>query len=216
MKRLILIFVLSLFVSMSLFGVVFGNHSDSSYDGDEVIEKLSNKQSQLKTMIILGAGHFLNSSAGFQQLLQRVEMDELTGSNYDDLRLILNNVIASLESAKATYYELKTLAAGLPYNQIVIDSLKSFDYTGFKTNNGLNNVIFSRVELLLSGGNVTGVYEEIFSKTAELLELLYAVKKSVDNDIFPGITLLWKINQGYFDTLLFGQYVAMIFNTINQ
>jgi hypothetical protein len=213
--------ILTLLLSMALFGLVVANHSETSYDGDEDggDDTLSTMQSQtpgLKIMIVRGAGCFLESNAYFQHFLQRVETAELNGADHAEWRSLLEHAVTGLESAGVTYRQLKNRAAGLPYNPGVIFNLLVFDYRGFRSKNGLNKTVFSRVEYFLSRGNVTGVYGEISARTDELLELLRVVKKSVDSDTLPPIRQLWKINQLYFDTLLFGQYVAMVFNTVKN
>ena len=85
--------------------------------------------------------------------MQKIELAELSGVNYDELRGILNEAISGIESARTTYYDLKNLAAITPYNQSRIDALKSFDYTGFIETHRLNKEIFSKLEALLSSGN---------------------------------------------------------------
>jgi hypothetical protein len=93
-----------------------------------------------------------------------------------------------MESARAIFRELKNLAANTPYNQEVIEKLKSFDYPGFMESKNLNQQVFKQVETLLSQGNVTGVYEQIFLDTGVILEALYRVKQEIDQNLFPGIT----------------------------
>ena len=212
MKRAAFTLVLTLFASMTLLGVVFGNHGETAYGNEN--EGYTNDGSRLKTLIILGAGKFLKSHAHFQQFLHRVELAEISGVNYDEWWGILNDTIYNIECSRVYYYYFKTLAAWTPYNQNFIGALLYFDYKGFQEKRGLNEEIFSRIELLLRTGNVTGVYEEIYRKTGEISRLLRSVKHDLDKDIFPGIPLLWKINQKYFDALLFGQYAAMVFNEV--
>lgn len=212
MKKLSLIGMIMLFASMTLFGLVVGNHGESGYNsGDDGNKSATNP---LKTLIIVGAGHFIQSHAGFQQFLHKIELAELYGVNYDELRGILNETVSSIESAKTAYFDLIKLAAVTPYNQSFIDALKSFDYDDFRESHNLNPVIFSRLESLLRDGNVTGVYEEIYAKINEISQLLHTVKLTVDKDIFPEIPVLLEINQIYFDSYLFGQYAAMIFKEV--
>jgi hypothetical protein len=197
---------------MTLFGVVVGNDGESAYANEN--EGYNIGGGKLKTLIILGAGKFLKSHAGFQQLLHRVELAEISGVNYDEWREILNDTISNIEGARVYYHYLKTLAAKTPYNQTFIGALLYFDYTGFREKHGLNKEIFSGLELLLRDGNVTGVYENFRTKTGEISRLLSSLEQDLDKDIFPKIPLLWEINQKYFDTLLFGQYAAMIFKEV--
>jgi hypothetical protein len=212
MKRAASIVVLTLFVSISLLGVVFGNHGESAYANEN--EGYDIGGGKVKTLIILGAGKFLTSHANFQEFLHHVELAEISGVNYDEWREILNDTISHIQHSRVYYYFLKILAAKTPYNQTFTGALLYFDYTGFREKHGLNKDIFSRVELLLRTGNVTGVYEEIFANTGEISGLLRSLKQDLDNDLFPGIPLLWEINQKYFDTQLFGQYAAMIFKEV--
>jgi hypothetical protein len=212
MKKISLILVLTLFGSITLFGLVFGNHVDYGYngngDGDKAIPN------PLKTLIIKGAGQFIQSHAGFQRLLHKIELAELYGVDYVELRDLLNETITNIESANITYYDFIKLAYVTPYNPSFIAALESFDYDNFKGKYNLNAVVFSRLVTLLRSGNLTGVIEYIYAKTGEISRLLGMVKSNVDKDIFPGIPVLWQINQVYFDAYLFGQYAAMIFNDI--
>jgi len=92
-----------------------------------------------------------------------------------------------------------------PYNDSFIAALASFDYDGFMEKRHLNAVVFTRLASLLRSGDLTGVYRDIYQKTGEISQLLYTVKSAVDKDIFPGIPLLWDINQ---------QYAAMVFSIV--
>jgi hypothetical protein len=212
MKKLSLLGMVMLFASMTLFGVVIANHGDSGYNGGgEGYKAIDNP---LKTLVITGAGHFIQSHTLFQQFLHKIELAELYGVNYDELQGILNEAITGIESAKKTYYEFIKLAAVTPYNTSFIYALQSFNYDEFREKHRLNGVIFSRLASLLRSGDLTGVYQEIYQKTGEISRLLHKVKYAVDKDIFPRITVLWEINQVYFDSYFFGQYAAMIFSNI--
>jgi hypothetical protein len=212
MKKIALFGLVVLFASMTLFGVVFGNHGESGYiGGSEGYKAIDNP---LKIMIITGAGNFIQSQALYQQLLHKIELAELYGVNYDELRGMINDTLANIDSARTAYYDFIKLAAVTPYNESFIAALGSFDYDGFREKNHLNAIIFSKLAALLKNGNLTGVYEEIYQKTGEISRLLHVVKASVDKDIFPGIPVLWEINRVYFDSYLFGQYAAMIFTNI--
>jgi hypothetical protein len=212
MKRLLFLGTVMLFVSITLFGVVIANHGESGYDGGD--DGNRSAANPLKILIIEGAGHFIQSHALFQQFLHKIELAELYGVNYNELRGILNETLTGIESAKTAYYDFIKLAAVTPYNQSFLNALKYFDYEDFREKNNLNAIIFLRLESLLRIGNVTGVYEEIHARTGEICQLLLSVKSTVDKDIFPGIPVLWEINRVYFDSYLFGQYAAMIFNNI--
>jgi hypothetical protein len=212
MKKISLTLVMTLFISITVFGVVVYNHVDSGYNDDGSVDKAV--PNPLKKLIITGAGQFIQSHAGFQQFLHQIELAELYGVDFVELRGLLNETIANIDSANITYYDFIKLAGVTPYNPSFIAALETFDYDGFREKHNLNTVIFSRLVPLLRSGNLTGVIEYIYAKTGEISRLLGTVKSSVDKDIFPGIPVLWQINQVYFDAYLFGQYAAMIFNDI--
>ncbi len=212
MKKISLILVITLLIFIPVFGVVFGNHVDSGYNDDGNGDKAL--PNPLKTLIITGAGQFIQSLASFQQFLHQIELAELYGVDYAELRGLLNETTSSIESAGITYYDFIKLAGVTPYNPSFIAALESFDYDGFREKHNPNTVVFSRLVPLLRSGNLTGVIEYIYAKSGEISRLLGMVKSSVDKDIFPGIPVLWQINQVYFDAYLFGQYAAMIFNEV--
>jgi len=208
MKKLSLLGMIMLFASMALFGVVFGNDGESGYNGGG--NGYKSMDNPLKILIITGAGHFIQSQGQFQQFLHKI----VNGVNYDELQVILNETIDSIESAKTTYNDFIKLASVTPYNESFIAALESFDYDGFREERHLNAVVFSRLASLLRSGDLTGVYRDLYQKTGEISQLLYTVKSAVDKDIFPVIPLLWDINQVYFDNYLFGQYAAMVFSIV--
>jgi hypothetical protein len=212
MKKISMILVMTFFFSITLFGVVFGNDLENGYNGGGDGNKLT--ANPLKNLIITGAGQFIQSHAGFQQFLHQIELAELYGVDYAELRGLLNETTASIESAGITYYDFIKLAGVTPYNPSFIAALESFDYDSFREKHNLNAVVFSRLVPLLRSGNLTGVIKYIYAKTGEISKLLGTVKSSADKDIFPGIPVLWQINQVYFDAYLFGQYAAMIFNEV--
>jgi len=212
MKKLSLLVTIMLSAAMALFGLVVGNHGEYGYNGGYDVNRSA--ANPLKTLIITGAGNFIQSYADFQEFLHRVELAELNGIDYDELKSILNKTLSGIENAKTAYNEFIQLAVVTPYDSSFIAALKSFDYDSFREKNNLNEFIFSRLVSLLRRGNLTGVFKDIYAKTDEISRLLGTVKSSVDKDIFPGIPVLWQINQVYFDSYLFGQYAAMIFNDI--
>jgi len=212
MKRLVLIIVFILYASIYLSGLVVWNNLEIIYDN--VDEGLRSSNNGMKTLIILGGGYFLESHAGFQAFLNKVELAELSGIDYEEMQAVLQETISAIESARTYYYELMTLAQVTPYNQTVIEQLKSFNYSKFCSEKGLNPVILTRVENFLGQGDVTGILTDMYTRTVQLVEQLYTVKRDVDKNIFPSITILWQISQQYFDAYLGGQYTAMVFAAI--
>lgn len=172
--------------------------------------------SRMAANIIVGGSHFLNSHSYTLLLLSKIEMSDLNGVNYNDLQATLNNAIKHMEGAKEAYTTLFQIAEVTPYNQNVINRLISFDYIGFQEKRGLNSIIFKDVEEYLSNGDVTGLLGEVLSSTGTILEMLYQVKNTIDTDQLPENSTLWRINQKYFEVLLFGQYAAEMFYAVTD
>lgn len=214
MKKIFLVLILTMCLSMGMFGVIILNDSESAYNGGGEDEQKSGSN-PIGILVVLGAGHFLESHSEFQVILKNVEMAEMSGLDDDELHGILDKAISSMESAKVTYSDLKNLAAGTPYNLEVIEKLKAFDYDGFQKGKGnLNPIVYQEVKGFLSRGDVTGTYSEMFSNTVDILENLYQLKKSIVKDILSDISMLWQLNQKYSNALFFGQYAAMIFKAV--
>ncbi|NIM11172.1 MAG: hypothetical protein GTO45_04210, partial [Candidatus Aminicenantes bacterium] len=192
------------------------NYSDISYDGDGSSEDGKRSSTPtIKILVIQGAGCFLKSHSDFQLFLNKIELAELNGADFIELQDILNAAINSMECANTTYFNLKNLAADTPYNQEVIEQLRTFDYDGFLEGKGLNAAVFSRVKGFLIKRDVTGAYESMFLDTVDLLDRLNQIKQDIDNNKIPDISKLWELNQEYSDTLFFGQYTAAIFFEIH-
>jgi hypothetical protein len=187
-----------------------GAYSPPPPDGVASINSIT-----LRQLIADGGSHFLKSAGHINQFFSLVESSELTGPDYYRLNKTLTAAIYYMEQARITYFQLKNLASETPYNQEVIYKLLSFNYDSFQEGNGLFPYVFSKVKKLLSVGDVTGVYKELYFYTIQILDLLYTIKKDIDVELFPDISNVWKVNQKYSEVKLFGQYVAMIFYNIN-
>jgi hypothetical protein len=139
----------------------------------------------------------------------------LSGVDYNELRAILNGAIENMEKAKSIYTSLVQTATNTPYRQSFIEGLKVFDYEGYQKQYGLNDIIFQETAAYLKKGDVTGIFAGILGRTVAILDSLNTVKKDIDAGIFPVISNLWRLNQYYGETVLFGQYAAEIFVKIN-
>ncbi len=210
LKFFIGLFVLIVFNSYS-FSYIMGNFGDCGFGEDEGKGLSIVKDISIKLYIIEGAGYFLNSYSDMHLFLNKVEMSELNGVDYKELRDILYRVIENMEKAKEAYYNLKQKADNTPYNQAFINQLLSFDYVVFQNENGLNITIFKDVESFLSKGDVRGLFDRLLSNSDEILNKLYTVKESVDAERFPETSTIWRLNQDYSETILFGQYGSEVF-----
>ncbi|MCU0289773.1 MAG: hypothetical protein MUF15_25690 [Acidobacteria bacterium] len=173
------------------------------------------KRKNIESYIIEGAGYFLNSNTDFLLFLTKIERSELNGIDYNELRATLNRVIENMEKAKSLYTSLVQTAANTPSKQSFIEGLKIFDYVGYQNQSALNSIIFQDTVSFLKNGDITGLFAKILGRTAEILDRLYIAKKDIDAEIFPSISNIWRLNQCYNETVLFGQYAAEIFARIN-
>jgi len=170
----------------------------------------------INATIVDGAGYFLNSQAAALLFLNKIEMSEAAGLNYNDLRDSLYRAIENMELAKGAYTDLTAIAFVTPYKTAVIKRLKSFDYEGYQTRNGLNGVTFKKVEQYLGKGDVTGLFVEMLAGTETILDMLYALKETVDKDQFPLNQSLWELAQAYSEFHMAGQYAAQVFYEVTD
>ncbi len=168
----------------------------------------------MKTYIIKSAGYFFDSHTNYQAFLNRVEMAEINGVNYKELRAILYSAIDHMEKAKAAYENVKIVAAKTSYHQEMIDKLMIFDYEGFRVQYGLNEPIFEKVKSLLIIGDIPGLDDTVISNMDAILKQLYTAKAFVDKDSAPDVSILWRITQSYFEAQLFNQYMSEVFRDI--
>lgn len=213
MIRSILSITLIILLSMGLSGVIILNGTDSTYNSSGSGDKY-NSNYPIKSLIIVGASHFLESSSNFQAFLREIELADISGPDYEKMKRILNASAVSIQVASSTYAELKSLSETIPYNQEIIDKLKSFDYESFKEGKKLNPQIFQIVKKYLSQGYVSELYGEMLSNTLEISEDLKNIKNAIDKNNYPDIWLVWGVYQKYTDSQLFGMYVSMIFKSI--
>lgn len=168
----------------------------------------------LKMFIVESAGYFLNSHSAYQAFLNRVEMTDLKGADYNEMRDILYSAIDNMEKAKAAYTNLKTASEKIPYNQEMIDQLMKFDYDGFRVKYGLMESIFEKLKVLLGKGDIAGFDGAVLANMDTILSKLYEVKAAVDEDQLPEIAHLWRANQAYVEAQLFAQYMSEVFRDI--
>jgi hypothetical protein len=165
----------------------------------------------LKTYIVESAGFFLKSHASYQDFLNLVEMTDLNGADYIEMRSFLYNAVDYMEKAYAIYSNLKIASEKIPYDQVMIDRLLKFDYDGFQAKFGLLAPVFEKVKSLLAKGDIAGFDDEVLNNMDTILNQLYEVRDLVDKEQSPDISLLWRLTQSYFETQLFGQYASEVF-----
>jgi len=214
--KIIMVTLFSLFIVNFSQAAMIANYSCASFQDQCTTTGDKRMDSTIGQLIVVAGGYYLDSHANLKLLLSQVELSELNGIDYAKARDTLCMAIDKMEMANASYLALINKADGIDYNPVVVNQLKSFDYNRFRKEFNLNPTIFKRVEHFLSKGNVRGVYKDIFIETGNILEKLYIVRESLDSDMFPTVSNLWRINQKYAEVELFGQYVAELFYKLNE
>lgn len=176
---------------------------DSHKDGHEVI--------MITQYIIIGAGHFLKGLSGVHLVLNKVELSELYGVNYEELQTLLDNTIMDFEKARDAYVQLCSKGNTTPYNDAVIYRLMDFDYDGFQKSKRLNSDVFAELRSYMEAGDIRGLYANMQSKIEQILKKLYAARPFFQNAALPPVEDIWRINQSCVETALFGQYAAELF-----
>ncbi len=212
MRKSLISIILILTASMYVHGVIFCNDTPCAYGECNDENKVNG--GQMTPLVINGAGYFIKSNSDFQLFLQKIELSELYGPNFDVFQDNLNNAISNVEYAIGIYNELIAVAEETPYDQLIIYKLKTFGYDDFLKGHNLNAEVFNRVRSFLVKGDVTGAYKRIKADMEDILGCLNSVKGDIDKNIPPKIATLWDVNQKYSDSLFFGQYSAMIFSMI--
>jgi hypothetical protein len=200
-------------ITVPAFGLVYGNNSDFIFDKPGYSNSHSNGYGMRSTIagdVIDGAAYFFSGYSDTLLLLNRIELSEKQELDYAELDKILDSALGNMELMKKSYLSLNLKTEYLPYNPMMIQKLKDFNYLEFQQVNGLNPIIFDKVKDYLTAGDMRGVYSRILADIEGIISLLYLIKEKVHAGVFPGASHLWRLNQSCSDTLLFGQYVAMV------
>jgi hypothetical protein len=198
------------FLNYNIFGYIMGNWSPIVFcEGEGFDEK-----STINNFVIEGGGHFLNAYSDILMLLNKIELSDLQGIDYKELQKIVDNAVSSMNNARASYSSLYQLASSTPYNPVVIQTLKNFDYKGFQQENGLNGIIYADMVYYLNRGDVRGFYARLLSDIENILQKINTIKLTIVLETIPEIHALWKLNQVCSATMLLGQFAAEIFYNI--
>jgi len=161
-----------------------------------------------------GAGYFLDSYSYTLQFMRKVELASDRELNYPELNQLLEAASINMEQARTAYKLLKEMADQTHYNPAVIDALKNFNYDLYCYSNGLNREIFNGVKSYLIRGQVREIYGKLLSDMGTIIDLMQTVKRNIDNNLFPSVGTVRKLNQTFATSLLFGQYVAGVFEAL--
>jgi hypothetical protein len=208
---LIIIWTVGCICTQLSFGIIWKNWRECINEPDCTSESVN---LALRTNIIESAGYFLASHSDYQTFLNRVEMCEINGTDYKELRTILYSTIDHMEKARASYAVLKAASEKATYNQKIVQQLLIFDYDSFRVKYGLNEPIFNKVKSLLGKGDIVGLDVEMLANLESILSELCIAKIALEKDQLPEISILWRVNQAYSEVHLFGQYVSEVLKAI--
>jgi hypothetical protein len=165
----------------------------------------------LGQLTIEAAGCFIKSNSDYQLLLREIELSGSYETNFAALQELINNAIENMQMANSTYLQMWQISEKLDYDPVVQEKLHQFDYSGYQVKNNLNWVIFERAANYLKNGDVRGSYKKAYIATGEILQGLETLKVNIEKNKLPKLKALWRLNQLYLETALFGQYVSEVF-----
>lgn len=181
--------------------------------GGEALRSMGD--SSIEGLVIQSAGYFLQSYSNILFYMHRVEISAPEAMDYEELKMFLDKALGNMVAAHSSYLALKQLADVTPYNPVIIEALKVFDYKSFKTANNCRTDMYNKVMEYLKAGDIRGVYGMSVADTQVMIEYIEQLKGQVDAGKFPSIKTTWQLNQAITDMFLKGQYVAMIFSELN-
>lgn len=207
-----MVFIVMTLANNNLFSYISCNGSGSGYEGSNGSEGLT-YTAAIDNIIIEAAGYYLQGNSDIQAILKMVELQDLTETDYTELQRLVNSALENITSARLTYEKLVNQAEATPYNPVVLEQLKSFDYKTFMSANRLNEPVFKRVETFLSAGDITGAFKYVLSAVRDIEDLLITVKTEMD---FNRLEPYWQLNERCAETTLFGSFIARVFHQINS
>jgi hypothetical protein len=213
--KIILVITAVVTFSTNSFSWWYCNNSGSAYNSSgDGLSSPSSFVDDIDQYIVVGAGYFLDSYSYMLQFMRKVELAANMDLNYPELSQLLDAALVNMQQARNAYKRLKETAEITPYNQVVIEALKNFDYDRYCEINGLNKEIFTEVKSYLIDGRVTEIYGKLLADLDAMVFLLKLIKKNIEINLFPPAKAVRKLNQTYSTSLLFGQYVAAVFDSL--
>ncbi|MGE5343154.1 MAG: hypothetical protein ACM3SY_16915 [Candidatus Omnitrophota bacterium] len=198
--------------SFSMFRV---NTGQTCFEESTLIQSFGPSNS-MESYIVNGASYFLKSYSDTLQALNLVEISTPSTLDTNALRTLLKGSMGNMMNAVANYRNLKVSADATPYNPVMIQRLQNFDYMALCHSKGLNESVMRKVAFFLSIGDVRGAFGNILNQSESILKLQQSAYHIQDTSILPDIELLWKLNNQLAESMLFGQYCAQIFKSINN
>jgi hypothetical protein len=208
--KLILFVLIIIFLNFNVFSRIVANYGEIGYDDD------GDNIAPIKSMIVEGAGNYLTAYSDYLLFLNQVELSGENNPGYDEMQTLLNRCLEKLQRAKTAYLSINQTTVNTPYNLEMIYRLIFFNYDLFQWERGLNPNIFKEVKKYLSTGNVNGIFDRLLSASETLILKVTALKDTADAYKFPDLYTIWRVNQLFSETLLFGQYAAEVFQAVGN
>lgn len=166
-------------------------------------------------LTVNAASNFLQSNADALLFLNEVEISEINGFNLVRSRELIDSAIEKLEKARVNYEGMVVIVDGPgvpPCDKLVADGkLLTFDYDGLVAQEGLNKEIMSLVASYLVKGDIAGVYKKVLADVDVILADLNTMRDMLKKEVQPGLASCWTLLHRYSDTILFGNYVTLVF-----
>jgi len=207
------VFIILLLSNNNLLAYIFFNGSGSGFNSPNGGEDLNQNINSIDTIIIEGASYYLQGNGYMQNLLNRVELQDVKGIDYLEMQRLVDSALENISKARITYEKLVSKAEATPYNPVVIEKLKAFDYDSFMLENRLNETIFKKAAGYLSNGDITGAFRHVLAAVRHMEFLLTAVKTEMDCN---RLEKYWQLNELCAENTLFGSFVARVFYQINR
>ena len=208
-----LFFIILMLPNNNLLPRISFNGSGSGYDDPNTGSDLTKNTASIDSLITESASYYLQGNADIQTLLNRVELQDVKGIDYLEMQRLVNSALANITNARITYEKLVSKAEATPYNPVVIEKLKAFDYDSFMLENRLNETIFKKAAGYLGNGDITGAFRHVLAVVRYMEFLLTAVKTEMD---FNRLEIYWQLNELCAETTLFGSFIARVFHKINR
>ncbi|MCP4157328.1 MAG: hypothetical protein GY757_56985 [bacterium] len=169
----------------------------------------------IEDLVIKSATYFLKGKAKIYLLSSKLEAADHDGVWFYEYQVIVNDALDNMKMARYYYQLLINKADRTPYNQGVISQLKAFDYKSFSKEYGVNTSSFNQVKNYLAAGDVRGAYVRLYTYTDNIINILDTLRKEIYCRNFPETSNIWRLNQECANMLLFGQYMAQVFYSVN-
>ncbi len=160
--------------------------------------------------IIRGASFYLKAQANYALFLNLVELSGIERVGIREMRRYLEDALVNIQQARENYELLLGLASAVPYDEAALTKLETFDYESFFYTHQLNRDIFDVVAYYLEQGDVVGVYGLVLEKVKEIEYTMSSALSQMEAGKPPSLQTVWRGNELFLETLLFGQYVARV------